>query len=105
MGSINSTPVKELEKLRKDEKSFVNVTIDKETKFDGVSGNVGEMVLNVDTKVSSQFQIKLRCSATEETVLAYDKATGIFSVNRDKSGQGAGGISQVKISPSDNLKM
>ena len=104
-GKIISTPVKELEKLRKSEKSYSNLNLTQQTQLDGVSGAVGELVLNVDTKVSSKFQIKVRCSATEETVLAYDKATGIFSVNRDKSGQGAGGVSQVKLSPNDNLKM
>ena len=104
-GKIISTPVKELEKLRTNEKTYKNLTLNQETKLDGVRGNVGELVLNVDTKASPNFKIKLRSSATEETVLSYDKATGIFSMNRDKSGQGAGGTSQVKISPSDNLKM
>ena len=104
-GKIISTPVKELEKLRTNEKTYKNLTLNQETKLDGVRGNVGELVLDVDTKASRNFKIKLRSSATEETVLSYDKATGIFSMNRDKSGQGAGGTSQVKISPSDNLKM
>ena len=104
-GKIISTPVKELEKLRKNEKTYSNLNLDKETKLDGVNGTVGEMVLNIDTKASKSFKIKLRSSADEETVLAFDKATGIFSVNRDKAGQGAGGVSEVKLAPSDNLKM
>ena len=93
------------EKLRKNEKTYSNLNLDKETKLDGVNGAVGEMVLNIDTKASKSFKIKLRSSADEETVLAFDKATGIFSVNRDKAGQGAGGVSEVKLAPSDNLKM
>lgn len=104
-GKIISVPVKELESLRKNAKTYSNLNLDKETKLDGVSGAVGEMVLNVDTKASKNFKIKLRSSATEETVLSYNNATGTFSVNRDKSGQGAGGVSEVKIKPADNLKV
>ena len=70
-----------------------------------MKGNVGEMVLNVDTKASKSFKIKLRSSATEETVLAFDKGSNKFCVIRDKSGEGAGGISEVQLAPSDNLKM
>ena len=104
-GKIISTPVKELESLRKNEKSYSNLNLNKETQLDGINGAVGEMLLNIDSRASKSFKIKLRCSATEETILTYDNSTGIFSVNRDKSGQGAGGISEVKIAPSDNLKL
>ena len=104
-GKIVSTPVKELESLRKNALTLNDVTLNEETKIDGINGNVGELILNVDTNVSKSFKLKLRCSANQETVLSYDKASGIFSVNRDKSGRGAGGTSEVKIKPSDNLKV
>ena len=104
-GKIISTPVKELESLRKNGKFYDNLNLDKQTQLDGVNGAVGEMVLNVDTNVSKSFKIRLRCSTTEETVLSYDDSTRTFSVNRDKSGQGAGGVSQVQLAPNNNLKM
>ena len=87
----------------KDGKSYKNLTINKETKLDGVRGSVGELVINADA--SQSFQIKLRASADEETVLAFDKATNKFCVIRDKSGEGAGGISEVQLAPSNNLKL
>ena len=102
-GKIISTPVKELEKLRKNEKSYSNLTLDRETKLVGINGAVGEMILNVDTAATKSFKLKLRSSATEETVLSYNN--GVFSINRDKSGQGAGGTCEAKISPSNNLKV
>ena len=104
-GKIISTPVKELEKLRKNGKTYENLTLNKQTQLDGVHGNVGELLLNVDTAASQSFKLKLRSSASEETILSYDNTTGIFSVNRDKSGEGAGGISEVKITPTNNLKV
>ena len=104
-GKIISTPVKELEKLRKDGKTYNDCTLDKETQLDGVRGNVGELLMNVDTKESPSFKIKLRASASEETVLSYDKSSGTFSVNRDKAGKGPGGVNEVKLAPSDNLKI
>lgn len=102
-GKIISTPVKELEKLRDGGKSYKNLNINKETKLDGIVGNVGELIINADA--SNSFKLKLRSSATEETVLAFDKVTRKFSVNRDKSGEGTGGTSEVVLAPSNNLKM
>jgi len=104
-GKIISTPVKELESLRGQGTTYQNCTLTSAQSLNNIRGSVGELLLNVDTATSKSFKIKLRCSATEETVLSYDNATGIFSVNRDKSGQGAGGTSQAKITPTSNLKI
>ena len=104
-GKIISTPVKELEKLRGKETSYQNCTLTESTSLGNIRGNVGELLFNIDTAASKSFKIKVRCSATEETVLSYDNSTGIFSVNRDKSGQGAGGTSQAQIKPCNNLKL
>ena len=102
-GKIISTPVKELENLRQTETSYQNLNLNQETKLDGIHGSVGELLLDVDTKASQSFQIKLRSSAKEETILSYDN--GIFKVDRYKSGVGPGGMSEVQLAPSDKLKM
>ena len=79
------------------------MNLNQETKLDGIHGSVGELLLDVDTKASQSFQIKLRSSAKEETILSYDN--GIFKVDRYKSGVGPGGMSEVQLAPSDKLKM
>ena len=105
MTIIFSTPVKELESLRQFGTTYENFSIDKATQLQDISGEVGEFLLDVDTKKSAAFKIKLRSSKKEATLLSYDGATGIFSVNRDKSGKGSGGTREVKLAPADRLKL
>lgn len=104
-GKIFSTPVKELENLRDFGTTYENLTIDKATKLNGIGGEVGEFLLDVDTNETSTFKIKLRSSKQEETVISYDNTTGIFKLNRDKAGKGSGGTREVKLTPADSLKM
>lgn len=104
-GKIVSTPVKELETLRQSETVYKDLTLNEETRLEGIAGSVGEFLLDVDTQASPKFKIKLRSSATEETVLSYDNSTGIFSVDLNRSGLGLGGVCGVTLNPKDTLKL
>lgn len=105
-GKILCKPVEELQNLRQSGVTYRDALIDKEKKFERISGAVGELVLDVDAAQSSSFKIKLRSSKDEETVLSYDKSTRIFKIDRDKSSKkGPGGSREVQLLPSDRLKI
>ncbi len=107
-GKIFSTPVKELEKLRKWKPiTFGNLVIDEATTFDGVSGEAYELVLTIDAAKSQKFSIALRASELEQTVLTYN-ANGTFKLDRTQAGEVINGIASVReiqIEPQDKLKL
>ena len=104
-GKIFSTPVKELELLRGEKVSYENLSLTKTTKLDGVSGDVGELLMTIDLTRSKNFSIELRRAGNEKTVLSYDTATGIVKLNRDNSGQKLSGEREIKLAPADELKL
>ena len=101
-GKVYSVPIKELESLRRDEKVFENVTLDKPTKLDGVEGAVGELLVTAYAAKSKKFSINLRGTIK----LFYDAETNIFKLIRDAAGdEGLAGEREVEISPCDKLKL
>lgn len=106
-GKVFTTPIKELEILRTSEKSYENLTLYKPTKFDGVKGETGELILDIDLKETAEFEIYLRASAdkTQKTVLSYNKALELFKINRNESGAGGDGERECPILPADKMKL
>ena len=47
------------------------------------------------------FNLKLRVSENEETIISYDKNSKIFKLNRDKSGKGVTGEREAKVNLQD----
>ncbi len=106
-GKIFSTPVKELEKLRKWKPIILeNVVIDEATTFDGVAGEAYELVLNIDAAESKNFSIALRASEIEQTVLTYN-LNGIFKLDRTNAGEPINfqSVREIQIEPSEKLKL
>lgn len=106
-GKIFSTPVKELEKLRKwTPVTLENIVIDEATTFDGVAGEAYELVLNIDAARSKKFSIALRASDIEQTVLTYN-SSGIFKFDRTNSGVPINfhSVREIQIEPQDKLKL
>lgn len=103
-GQIYSKPVPELEKLRRDEVAFNNVTISGEQSLAEISGDCYEMILQINAKDSSTFGLKLRVDeeGTEQTVLSYDKADRFLTLDRNQSGKGPGGIRKAPVDLIDN---
>jgi beta-fructofuranosidase len=103
-GHIISSPVPELEKLRGEVTSYENVVVHGEQELDGISGNCVELELKVDAKSALQFGLKVRVNNTEqeETVFTYNRADGFFSLNRDQSGKGPGGVRKAPVELKDN---
>lgn len=102
-GKIISTPVKELELLRGKKVSYENLLLDEPTKFEGVSGEVGELLATIDLTKGKNFSIELRRSDSEKTVLNYDNGT--IKLNRDNSGEALNGEREVTISAAAELKL
>lgn len=104
-GRVISQPARELQNLRKSETAYTDLKLDKATQLEGICGDVGEFEIAVDVTQSDSFALKFRVSNTEETVLSYDKATGIVTLNRDRSGVGKVGTREVVIPMRDTLKI
>ena len=106
-GKIVTPPVKELEKLRTSKKVYEDLAMYKATKLDGVSGETGELILDIDLTETNEFEIYLRASEdkTQKTVISYNKALELFKVNRDESGAGVDGERECTIAPADKMKL
>jgi len=89
-GTLRMRPVKELEMLRCDEKTWSDITIaDGNTKtLDGVVGDSCELEITIDSATAKQFGVKVRASAggEEETLLYYDTETRKLCFDSTHSG-------------------
>ena len=95
---IFTPPIKELEKLRKGKKSYKTLSLDKETKLDGIGGEVGELCLTVNGK--QNFSVLIR----KTLKLSYDAKEGIIKIIRDgSSDERLAGEREAKISPCKKL--
>ena len=104
---IFSTPVKELEKLRKWNPIILkDVVIDEATTFEGVAGEAYELVLTIDATASKKFSIALRASDIEQTVLTYN-LNGTFKLDRTNSGEPINfqSVREIQTEPCDKLKL
>ncbi|MBO4401946.1 MAG: glycoside hydrolase family 32 protein [Selenomonadaceae bacterium] len=104
-GKVVTPPIKELEALRISEKSLENLLFYDEMKFDGIEGEVGELVMNIDLTETPAFEIDLRVGGEEKSVITYDDAIHLFKFNRDKAGEGGDGEREVKLPPYDKMKL
>ena len=106
-GKVFTTPAKELEILRTAEKSYENLNFYKPMKFDGVSGDCGELVLDIDLTETKEFEIYLRASKdkTQKTVLSYNNALELFKFNRNESGAGGDGERECPVAAADKMKL
>jgi beta-fructofuranosidase len=98
-GKILSNPVAELEQLRENEITYENICIKGQESLEGVLGECLELDITLDSKTARNFGIKLRISEEfkEETVLSYDKDKQLFTVDREKSGKGPGGVRKTDL--------
>lgn len=104
-GRLFSQPIKELESLRTSEKSYDNQIFYEDTKFDGVEGETGELILEIDLAETKEFEIDLRRSDEEKTVLSYSADLQLFKINRDKAGAGGDGERECPIAAADKMKL
>ena len=102
---VRTVPVKEMEKLRGECSTHLNLSLAKATELDGVKGDVGELLVEVDLENNPDFTIELRAGEDEKTALIYNAAENKLSLNREQSGEGPKDIRDVILEKSDKLKL
>ncbi len=105
-GKVVTVPPEEFLDMRDTCTSYENLTIDKVTELDGVKGDVGELLFDVDLKQTGDFSFELRCSedGTEKSVFYYNAAEKFFGLNRDKAGREQSGVREFDLPDLDMLK-
>jgi beta-fructofuranosidase len=107
-GKIRMTPVSELVQLRKRELIRESELLISESRsFHQLNEELMELEILFDLKKSDadQFGIKLRCGETEETVIHYETANCVLTLDRSKSGAGTGGARRTTLPACDSLKL
>lgn len=102
-GKVVTKPAAELKALREEAVSYKDLKIHSEKDFTNIKGGAYEIETTVDLTNANNFKIKLRTSASQETVLSYDKNTQLLKLNRDKSGHALKGEREVKLPLQNNL--
>jgi len=104
-GKVYTLPPKEYEDMRGEGVHYKNISCDKPTKLDGVKGNVGELLVEVDTKKSKKFALELCTNGKEKTVFSYDEDTKVVTLDRDMTDAGGKGVRQAELTPFEILKL
>ncbi len=104
-GKVLTVPPEELKALRKTQKHYENLKLDKATKLDGVKGSVGELVVNIDAKQAFEIDLRVGESDNEKTMFSYEPNERVFALNRDFAGAGGKGVREFEIAPCDNLEL
>ena len=61
--------------------------------------------MDIDLAETKDFEIDLRVSDEEKSVITYDAALRLFKFNRDKAGAGGDGEREVKLPPADTMNL
>ena len=109
-GKLISLPVQELQALRLNEIAMENVPVSGELSLEGIVGDCLELEVCIAAQSASSFGIQFRCDQAghEATVLTYDKAEGLLTLDRNHKVNGPGGIRQVPVELQDgelNLRL
>lgn len=102
---IRTVPVKELEKLRGEGSTHINLSLAQTTELDGVKGDTGELLVEVNLKNQPDFAIELRADEDEKTVLSYNADDNKLILDRNQSGEGPKDIREAVLQKSDKLKL
>lgn len=110
-GKILMQPVPELQALRGKPHRIASCTLSPQQDLAGFKGDRFEMIAIFsldDACDAAAFGIKVRCSADgqEETVITYDVAQAMVSVDRNRSGKGLNGVrrSPLPVSSTHQVK-
>lgn len=103
-GKLVSRPLPEFMELRKDMIEYKQQTMTKRQKLPGIQGDCLELEVHIDMRQAKNFGIKLRVDEDnqQETVLSYDAVSGFLTFDRNKAGEGPGGIRKAPVSLKNN---
>ncbi|WP_019534628.1 glycoside hydrolase family 32 protein [Paenibacillus ginsengihumi] len=102
-GRLITLPVAEMALLRTNPVSLDQVTIEGEAELPGVSGDCFELELLLDIREARSAGVKLCVNEAsgEETTLIYDRESGMLTLDRERSGQGPGGVRRAPVEVAD----
>jgi len=86
---LKSAPIEELHSLRKDETAVTNLAVKKSVDLDKkleIDSTLMELDLQLDTGKAQTIALTFANDSGHETVFTIDKAAGIYSLDRSKSG-------------------
>jgi len=103
-GKVYTVPPKELEAMRDEGVHYKDISLAKGTKttFEGVKGNCGELLFDVDVTKAEAFDFELFSDYKEEkTLVRYylEEGKPVIELNRDMAGAGGKGIRKVILQP------
>ena len=85
-GRLYQTPVREIEKYRRNKMTAENREIDGKITLDGVSGTKAELVVSLDLGSAAKAGIKVYCGTRHETLIYYDRAADKVVFDRSNMG-------------------
>ncbi len=101
-GRLRMRPVEELEKLRYNERTVAELTVEagKETVLEQISGNTIELRIEMEPQGAKQYGVKVCRSpdGQEETLVYYDAAEGKLKIDVTKASLGEG-LKNVEAGP------
>jgi len=96
---LASVPAAELETLRGELTEYADVPLQGELTLPGVAGDCCELELELELGDAVRVGVVVRASedGAERTELAYDRAEGKLIFDRNRSGQGPGGVRRTAV--------
>lgn len=95
-GRLLFKPVRDIEKYRQNRFYLHNIILSSEQVL-ATTGDCYELKVSFDPWKAEEFGLKLRVSATEETVISYKRDQQVLIFNRDRSGAGPQGERKTPI--------
>ena len=86
-GKLFQSPVREIENYRENPIHYSRVRVGEGLELEGVHGSRIELVIDVDLHEARRFGIRLFSGRGFETVLCYEQALGIATLDRSNSGE------------------
>lgn len=105
---IYQRPIEAFKTLRKNERSYKNITIDNDIiELENINGDVAELLIEFEVEDAIEYGVKLRASkdGKEETVLSYNRESKKIQFNREKSGKALTGVRQCELEDRKILKL
>lgn len=85
-GKLYQAPVREIEKYRQNKVSVTEARISGERSFEGVEGTKTELCFTLDVGDAEKAGIKVFCGTEHETLICFDRASGLVYFDRSAMG-------------------
>jgi beta-fructofuranosidase len=91
-GKLYQSPVEELKIYRTNGLSYKNVVVNEKLSLEGIQGQNIELEMDIDSRESVKFGLKVLKDEENETLMYYDKSQEMFSFDRSRNGEELAGV-------------